>query len=1006
MNNCGHAILVALLLAGSVNSKALKPDAALSQLGHTAWRIRDGAFNGAVNDVTQTADGFLWIATDSGLLRYDGVRFLPVGNGPILALEAAQDGSLWFGTGQSLFHLEHGQVEKLAGPEVHVNSIRQDARGTIWFTRSRANPKTSGSLCKVVAKKIQCLTTADGVTLPYAEALAVDARGDLWVASSSQLLRGQGGIFEEFPHPELSAAATSNGIESLTPRADGSVLVGITRSGPGLGLQSLRDGTWHDAYTSPIPSSNWNVTATLVDRDGAVWVGTSDQGIFRVRNDGIDHFAETDGLSGNAVSRLYEDREGDVWVGTKKGLDRFRNLFVKTFSTAEGLGSDSVHSVAATAEGGVWIGNKGSLSRLRDGKVVNYVPRNGLPGQRVTALLEDHAKRLWVGVDADLYLFRQGHFTRVTDGKGHSTGAVVSIEEDTEHNIWVLASRRPYVLFRLPPTSHVLQVQPLDFSPDAIAADPAGGLLIDGGKHGTPLVHYQQGQLETWAPKTTIQRTTFAFSKDGSRWASTFRGVELFSRQGSHFLDTTNGLPCNHIFSVLFDQAENLWAYSECGLISIPNSELSRFKADSRYSIKPHLFDVFDGALPNGADFTPRAARSTDGRLWFANGTDLQEIDPNRVQLPAPVPNVLIEAIVARHVERPAVSGMKLAPLTRDLDLKYTAPELAVPERLRFRYRLDGHDQEWQDATSLRDAFYTDLKPGKYVFRVMSGDAEGNWSHQEGRFSFTILPAWYQTKTCLIVCLMFGSLLILLSYRLRIRLIRREAQARYDERLAERTRIARDIHDTLLQTIQGSKMLADTALVQMSTQASAEVRARLQMLSTWLGNAMEEGRTALRSLRTPVIEQQSLKNLLQDALDDCAMSGKITTDMKIVGEPASMSVCVREEVYRIGYEAINNACLHAKCTQLVVVLIYGEAFELQVKDDGTGIDSEFINEGRVGHYGLAGMRERARFLKASLTLKSSRGNGTEVLLRVPHSSLLENARPSVWSRFARLIRGE
>ncbi|GAA3766832.1 sensor histidine kinase [Terriglobus aquaticus] len=996
-----QCIAVAILLAGGVSSKALESDAQLSQLGHTAWRIRDGAFKGAVNGVTQTADGFLWIATDNGLLKYDGVRFTQVGSGTILALQAAQDGSLWFGTGQSLFHLRSGQVEKLQGPDVHVNSIRQDVHGTIWFTRSRS---TSGPLCEVVGSKFHCLTAADGVTLPYAEALAADAKGDLWVASGSRLLRDHSGIFREFPHPELSAAETSNGIESLTPRADGSMLVGITRAGAGLGLQSLKDGIWHDAYSDPISSSDWSVTSTLVDRDGTVWVGTSDKGLFRIRQDGIDRFGESDGLSGNAVSSLFEDDEGDVWVGTKKGLDRFRNLAVTTFSTTEGLGSDSVHSVAASLQGGVWVGNKGSLSLLRDGKAINYSPKTGLPGQRVTALLEDHAGRLWVGVDADLYVLEKGRFTRVLDSEGHATGAVVSIEEDTEQNVWVLASRRPYALFRLSSASRALEVQPLGFDPDAIVADPAGGIFIDGGKHGTPLVHFQRGSTETWTPKTVIQRTSFAFAKDGSRWASTFHGVELFNRQESRFLDKSHGLPCNHVFSVVFDKLDNLWVYSECGVISISNSELSKFKTDSRYSVRSHLFDIFDGALPNGADFAPRLTRSTDGRLWFANGTDVQEIDPSHAQHAAAVPNAEIDALVARHVEQAAVSGVNLPALTRDVDLKYTAPALAIPERVRFRYRLDGHDKEWQDSTTLRDAFYTDLRPGRYTFRVVSGDADGNWSRKEAQFSFTILPAWYQTKTFLALCAALGSLVIVLAYRLRIRQIRREAQARYDERLAERTRIARDIHDTLLQTIQGSKMLADTALVQMSEHDQA--KPRVQLLSTWLGNAMEEGRTALRSLRTPVIEQQSLASLIEDALDDCALSSKIITALDVAGEPTAMSVCVREEVYRIAYEAITNACLHSEGTRLDVLLTYGEAFELQVKDDGIGIASELVKEGRLGHYGLAGMRERARFLGAVLTFTGSPGEGTEVLLRVPHSRLLENARPSIWVRIARLIRGE
>jgi signal transduction histidine kinase len=199
-------------------------------------------------------------------------------------------------------------------------------------------------------------------------------------------------------------------------------------------------------------------------------------------------------------------------------------------------------------------------------------------------------------------------------------------------------------------------------------------------------------------------------------------------------------------------------------------------------------------------------------------------------------------------------------------------------------------------------------------------------------------------------------------------------------------------------------MLADTALSQLSEQD--QVQPRVQMLSTWLGNAMEEGRTALRSLRAPVIEKQSLESLLQDALDDCALSSKIVTRLQVEGEPAPMSVCVREEIYRIGYEAINNACVHSQAPHLSVVLRYASAFEMRVKDDGAGVDPKVIEQGRSGHFGLAGMRERARFLRANLAFKASPGEGTEVILSVPLSGLLEGARPSMWARFVRLLRGE
>jgi signal transduction histidine kinase/streptogramin lyase len=900
--------------------------------------------------------------------------------------------------------MDHGQVDRIQGPKIHVNAIEQDAQGTVWFTRSRIASPDDGALCKVLDKTMQCLGAADGVPLPYAEALAIDRSGDIWVASGDQLLRGRPGAFQAYPHPELNPAKTVSGIQSLSPRVDGSMLVGITRTGPGLGLQSLTGSTWHDAYSVPMPSSSWSVTATLVARDGTVWVGTANQGLFRVRRDGIDHFSETDGLSGNAVSSMYEDREGDVWVGTKRGLDRFRKLFVRTFSTSEGLAGDSVGSVTSSADGGVWVGNSGSLTYLKNGVATNYTTKEGLPGQRVTSLLEDSAKRLWVGVDADLYIFNDGRFRRILDHERKSSGVIVSIVEDTEHNIFVLAVRRPYALLRFDPSSESLQSAGLSIEPDAIAADPNGGLFIDAGKIGSAFVLDQRGKMDKWASHTVLRRYGFAFSSDGSKWAATLRGIEHFDQQDSRFLDKTNGLPCTQIFSVIFDQNENLWAYASCGLISISNAELSRFVADPKYSVTSHLFDVFDGALPNGADFSPVAARSTDGLLWFANGTDLQVVDPDRPKMDSPPPGVQIEAIVTRHTELKATSGMSLAPLTHDVDIRYTAPALGVPERIRFRYRLDGHDQEWQDTTSLRDAFYTDLHPGRYTFRVAATYGDGVWSQTESSLSFIVLPAWYQTRSFLVSCLLMLSLASVFSYQLKIRKVRREALARYEDRLAERTRIARDIHDTLLQTIQGSKMLADTALSQL-TEVDA-VQPRVQMLSNWLGNAVEEGRAALRSLRAPVIEQQTIETLLQDALDDCALSTKVKTSFRVNGNPVAMSVCVREEIYRIGYEAIKNACRHANGTHLDVTLNYAQAFQLRVKDDGTGIDPLVANTGRSGHFGLAGMRERTRFLRAELTVNSAPGSGTEITLTVPHSVLLEEARPSKTTRLLRLIRGE
>jgi signal transduction histidine kinase len=428
----------------------------------------------------------------------------------------------------------------------------------------------------------------------------------------------------------------------------------------------------------------------------------------------------------------------------------------------------------------------------------------------------------------------------------------------------------------------------------------------------------------------------------------------------------------------------------------LEKSEVQAWWKDPDAVVKVRLFDVFDGARPSRPPFQPITSRGPDGRLWFANETVLQMIDPARLggnELPPPVH---IEKVVADRESYGPRPDLRLPPRQRNLEIDYTALSFVAPQKVRFRYRLEGHDSDWQEAGTRRQAFYSDLPPGHYRFRVMACNNDGVWNEAGAFLDFSVAPAWYQTGLFRLLCVVTGLLIAWSLYRLRVRQIARVIKARFDERLAERVRIAGELHDTLLQTLQGSKMVADDALEQADDPA--RLRRAMEQLSGWLAQAVSEGRAALNSLRTSTTEMNDLAAAFRRATDACMTQGSMASTLSVVGETREMHPIVRDEVYRIGYEAIRNACAHSGASQLAVELRYGQDLVVRVKDDGRGIDHAVAENGRPGHFGLQGMRERAARIGGRLSLVSSANSGTEVALVVPGSVVYrrERAAPSAW----------
>jgi signal transduction histidine kinase/ligand-binding sensor domain-containing protein len=974
-----------LLLFLATSASAVDPSKHISQYSHTAWRIQDGIFSGAPNAIAQTSDGYIWIGTQTGLVRFDGVRFVPwttpegkqLSN--VFSLLAESDGSLWIGTATNLAQLKDGNLTNFLDAPGRVNAIIHDRYGTVWFTRSRVRD-ARGPLCQVVDTKIRCYGKPDGIMTPYAGPLTIDSTGNFWIGSSGALTRFGAASTSSYTPAALKSSEGLSGVQALVALPDGSLLIGVNPAGPGRGLQQVVQEIWKPFATPELDGSTLDVSAMFLDREGTLWIGSDSQGIYRLHEGKVEHFRGADGLSGDTVTGFYEDREGNLWAATSEGLDCFRNARVISFSTREGLKRNTVTSILAGRDGTVWIGNN-ALEVLQGDTLSSLPPTTLLPGKHVTSLLEDHAGRLWVGVDDGLWVYESGRYRRVPGRDGTPIGIIIAMTEDRDNNIWVERIGPPRGLIRIQDFA-VQEEFPESQIPFAysLATDPQDGIWLG---LGGDLARYRQGKLESFSFKRDQNSRVrqIIVRSDGSVVGATPQGLIGWWNGTQRTMTVKNGLPCDAVFGLVEDAQGALWLYRECGLMQIEKTQLEDWWELPEAIIKTKVFDTFDGTRPAAVPFQPAASRGPDGRLWFANENIVQMIDPAHLAGNALPPAVHIEKVVADRQSYLSLADLRLPPRTRDLEIDYTALSFVTPQKVRFRYKLEGRDPDWQEAGTRRQAFYSDLRPGAYRFRVMACNNDGVWNETGATVGFSIAPAWYQTRLFRALLIATVFFIAWLLYRLHVRRIAHDLSLRFDERLAERTRLARELHDTFLQTIQGSKLVADDALEQNGDPA--RLRRAMEQLSIWLGQAVNEGRAALNSLRSSTTEQNDLAAALQRATETSANEGSMTPTFSVIGEAKDMHPIVRDEIYRIGYEAIHNACMHSKASRLEIELKYDQDLVIRVKDNGKGIDAQVAEEGKDGHFGLTGMRERAARIGAKFTLATSPTSGTEITLVVP-----------------------
>jgi signal transduction histidine kinase/ligand-binding sensor domain-containing protein len=980
-------------------ASALDPHRLISQYAHTVWRVQDGFPHGP-HMITQTSDGYIWIA-GGGLLRFDGVTMTPVlpqksfpTDAGINWLLGSRDGSLWMATYHGLYRLKDGEAFSLPIKRGGVQSIIEDHHGAIWITRSRVGG-IEGALCQVVGNDLTCYAKdkSDGNPAHFATSLAEDGSGDLWFGCQ-MLCRWNGSstsnyLQEQMDHP------TGDGIVALAAGAPGSVWAAMDGVGPGLGVRHYSNGSFVSYVVPGFDGATIRSAALLLDREQTLWVGTESQGLFHIHDGHADHYGAAQGLTGERVNSIYEDREGNVWITTDKGVDLFRDIPIVSFSSTEGLiGGSEVSAVIARDDNSLLVGVRGALALIRPDSVSLTTIADGRPIQDVYALFEDHSNQVWVGINTTVMVVQKlGRFVAIKGQDGRRLdhiGKIFSFTEDTDGNIWAIGYDDPKSI------THLLRIRDLRVQEDIdltslvphahfLGADPTGGIWIGTGDG--KLARYLNGvvRIVPSGPSGAHPVMMFSLSVDsaGVVWGATSAGLYRWDHETLSFMDSRNGLPCSGVTAALVDNSGSLWLDAPCGYSRIAATDLAQWTAHPEAQVTVTTLGALDGADPgwNGDRIQPSAAKSRDGRLWFVGLSSLQMIDPGRSYKNPMPPPVHVEGLLADGKSYSPASVIALPPLTRDIHIDYTALSFVQPQRMGFRYLLEGRDSRWQDPGLRRQAFYSDLRPGNYRFRVIASNNDGVWNDSGATLDFKVAAAWFQTIWFRSLCIVVGVLLIWAIYRLRVRRIAGAMKTRFDERLAERTRIARDLHDTFLQTIQGSKLVADDAL-SAPTDLS-HMRQAMEKLSAWLGRATEEGRAALNSLRSSTTEVNDLADALRRALEECRIHGSMEVSLQVSGQTQEMHPIVRDEVYRIGYEAIRNACVHSHATQLRVALSYAQDLSLRVSDNGAGIDPDIVQRGKPGHFGLQTMRERAARIMGKFSVVSSVGSGTEITLSVP-----------------------
>jgi signal transduction histidine kinase/ligand-binding sensor domain-containing protein len=970
----GAIVGVAILLAYCPSAFGLDPSLDISQYAHTAWRVHDGFAKGFIYAIAQTPDGYLWLGTEFGLLRFDGVRAVawtpPKGQLPsndIPTLLVTREGTFWIGTTKGLASWKDGKLttySELNG--IRISALLEDRTGTVWV--ATREPRIFGE---------------------NVGPIDADSEGNFWVGLEQGSGKWKSGRPESFE------------MQALGEHEKSVLLTSGERRIPGSGTGQVQ------AYPSAGLSHRFKPPQILRDRDGGLWVATPDRGLMHFHHGRTDVFSEADGLSGDTVTALLQDQEGDIWAVTTNGIDRFREYAVPNVSIKQGLSNTNTVSIVGAKDGSVWVATYDGLNRWKDGRIVVLGrPRSGqepsAPRGLPYSLFEDSDRRIWFSTDLEFGYLANNRFVPVRDVRG---GRVTSMAEVPSGHLWL--ATEDHGLF------HLFQGRVAERIPwEALGhKDHARVVVADPSQHGLWLgfsgggvSYFADGRIRrsySAADGLGVGRVNrLRFGPRGAMWAATENGLSRIKNDHVTTLTSKNGLPCDTVHWSMDDADHFVWVYTACGLVRISRSELDSWVDDPSKSVQATLFDVSDGVRTHSYPSAVHGVtRATDGRIWYVAFDGVSVVDPRHFPFNKVPPPVHIEQVTADGKTYEATNGLRLPGRIRNIAIDYTALSLMDPGRVHFRYTLEGQDSVWREVVNDREVQYSNLPPGKYRFRVKACNNSGVWNEEGAALEFLIPPMWYEMSWFRTLCVAFLLVLVWVAYNFRVRQLAHQFNMRLEERVGERTRIARDLHDTLLQSFHGLMLRFQTVSILLP-ERPLEAKEKLDSAIEQAAGAITEGRDAVQGLRLSTVEKNDLAVAIRTVGEELASaeSNEVSPEFKVVVEGISRNLhpILRDEVYRLATEALRNAFRHAAAKNVEVEICYDEKyFRLRVRDDGKGISSDvFRGDGLEGHYGLHGMRERAKLVGGKLTIWTELDSGTEIEIIIPGArAYVKSTRP-------------
>jgi signal transduction histidine kinase/ligand-binding sensor domain-containing protein len=974
----------------------------LAELSDTCWSTREGVppYSGTI---AQSADGYLWLGGSTGLYRFDGEHFeiftLADGTAPVTgdvsALYATNDGWLWVGMRFGQAYSIHNGVLKAYGPRdgLPSHTIWQFASrhdGTIWAQSTVGLFLLKGSRWESVGADL-------GYTARGGNSLITDRDDALWSygPEGAFVLRRDANKFERL--------RMSGGFGWLFTAPNGDVWVADYNSGlinlmhPERRVSALLLGG-SDALTH----------AGFIDSEGSLWVSIdrgSTTAVARIPNAARELASAAPNLTGIQIldtdsrsrcdlntMHFLEDREGNLWVPTTSGVSRFRDNKLHSARPNLPVPSENL-TMTVDSAGNVWLLGWHSLAQFAAGRNDPItVDKTPMMGTKLSALWrENDGSFLVAREDASLVHYIGGKIYPVVMEPALQGSGIQAVTRDVAGSLWVSAIK-----------SGLFEQQGKQWIRNGgfsqLPTEPPLSLTRDGSRLWLGYVDGSLGLIERGHERLLGAAegpqvgpvTVVAAGRNGNVWVGGPAGVALYDGERFWKVTTADTLPLLNISGLVQDQDGGLWANGGSGVNYILPPEINAFLADHRHQVTGETYNYEDGLDGTASTIRPipTAGMGGDGRIWFVTASGTYWIDPRHIHRNPLPPPVLIKTLIVGERHYSTTDKVVLPALTRNFEVDYSALSLSMPSRVRFKYFLEGVDSGWQNAGTRRQAFYTNVPPGEHRFRVTASNEDGVWNTKGAETSIVIPLAFYQTRWFYGLLSLAALLLAWQLLRLRVRQVEERLRVRLDEREA----IARELHDTLLQSTQGLIYRFQSLAEQVDS--GSPLHAEMESSLDRADDLLKEARDRVTLLRK-VGSEFNLEAMIRNAAVELFSSTGTRFSVVRTGEPRALRPECAEVVYLIAREALTNVRKHAHAASVEVELEYAhDRFRLDIRDDGCGMDARAISlEPGHEHFGITGMRERARHLEAKIAIFSREATGTEIELVVPATVAY---LPSVW----------